>query len=80
MRPFKARFRCPKCGSLNQECIDSGGNQAGTRLYRRHQCVCGERFTSHAFIGDAELERYRRDSELLERLRRVLASPVGDAS
>jgi transcriptional repressor NrdR len=48
---LRAQFRCPKCGSWQSRLIDSRGNQAGTKVRRRHECgECDHRYTSYATI------------------------------
>lgn len=49
----KFRIACPKCGSQDQNVIDS--RPVGGRVRRRRQCECGERFTTVEMIHDPKV-------------------------
>lgn len=51
-RKQRSQFRCPACGSWEQQVVDSRGNPEGTQVRRRHECEeCGHRYTSLAMIA-----------------------------
>ena len=49
-------MKCPKCGSDDNNCLDSREAQAYRR--RRYAChSCGERFTTHEVVVRKRAER-----------------------
>lgn len=41
---------CPKCHELNSKVIDTRRSLAGS-VWRRRECVCGERFTTYEQVN-----------------------------
>ena len=70
-------FRCPECGLVGLEVIDSRANSAGTRIRRRHRCLtCASRFTSYELLtaGAGEAPERIMARQIATRLRTLAAS------
>ena len=49
-------MRCPSCGNLESNVVDSRPSEDGTAIRRRRECLdCGRRFTTYERLGENPL-------------------------
>lgn len=68
-------MRCPACGSMKDQVVDSRMSKDGENVRRRRACLdCGYRFTTYESVVPDELKVVKRNGERVEfnrdRLRR----------
>jgi transcriptional regulator NrdR family protein len=56
-----SKLRCPSCGKVGLQNLNTREFKDGTKIYRRKECVyCGERFnTIESYVPDDVLEEDR---------------------
>jgi len=61
VREYRARVRCPACGSPDDKVVDSRQADDGSSIRRRRACIaCGRRFTTFERIEEIPLTVVKR--------------------
>lgn len=64
MRRYRARVRCPACGSPDDKVVDSRQADDGSSIRRRRACLaCGRRFTTFERVEEVPLTVVKRSGE-----------------